>query len=185
MIIVLNRKERRNKKKELNILKDVVSIINQYFPELINKFDRLTDVRHQSYVTYKMKVIFIVRLLALICEIKTMHGLTREFDTEESIKNIAQICGLELEEIPHCDTINDVFENTNPEEIEQIIKYLINRLIRSKMLNKYKIKDRYFHIAVDGSGLTTSRKKYNDKCLVKNKTDEKGKEYKEYSTYVL
>ena len=181
----MNRKERRSKKKELNILKDVISITNQYFPELINKFDNLTDTRHQSYVTYKMKVIFIVRLLALICEIKTMHGLTRELDTEEAIKNIAQICGLELEEIPHCDTINDVFENTNPEEIEQIIKYMITRLIRSKMLNKYKIRDRYFHVAVDGSGLATSRKKYNNKCLVKNKTDEKGNEYKEYSTYVL
>ena len=38
---------------------------------------------------------------------------------------------------------------------------------------------------VDGSGLATSRKKYNDKCIVKNKTDEKGNEYKEYGTYVL
>ena len=118
-------KELKQKKKELNILKDVISIINQYFPELINKFDNLTDTRHQSYVTYKMKVIFIVRLLALMCEIKTMHGLTREFDTEEAIKNIAQICGLELYEIPHCETINDVFETTKPEEIEQIIKYMI------------------------------------------------------------
>ena len=59
-----------------------------------------------------MKVIFIVRLLALICEIKTMHGLTRELDTEEAITNIAQICWLELDEIPHCDTINDVFESS-------------------------------------------------------------------------
>ena len=52
----------------------------------------------------------IVRLMALMCEIKSMHGLTMEFNTEETIKNIAQICGLELEEIPHCDTINDVFK---------------------------------------------------------------------------
>lgn len=50
-----------------------------------------------------------VRLLALMCEIKSMHGLTRELNTKEAIKNIAQICGIELEEIPHCDTINDVF----------------------------------------------------------------------------
>ena len=105
----MNRKERREKKKEINILKELVIIIKQYFPELINKFEGLTDVRNQSYVKYQMKVIFIVRLMALMCEIKSMHGLTREFNTEETIKNIAQICGLELEEIPHCDTINDVF----------------------------------------------------------------------------
>ena len=39
--------------------------------------------------------------------------MTRELNTKEAIKNIAKICGLELEEIPHCDTINDVFEKIN------------------------------------------------------------------------
>ena len=157
----MNRKERRSKNKELNVLDEVITIINQYFPELLNKFEGLTDLRNQSYVTYKMKVIFIVRLLGLMCEIKSMQELTREFNTEETIKNIAQICEVELEEIPHCDTINDVFEQVSPEEIEKIIKYMITNLIRSKMLEKYKIRDKYYHIVVDGTGLATSRKKYN------------------------
>ena len=160
----MNRRERREKNKEINILEDLVRIIKQYFPELINKFEGLTDVRHQSYVKYKMKVIFIVRLMALMCEIKSMHGLTMEFNTEETIKNIAQICGLELEEIPHCDTINDVFKNVKIEEIEKIRKYMITRMIRSKMLDKYKIRGQYYHVIVDGTGLATSKKKYNKNC---------------------
>ena len=181
----MNRKERRVKNKEINILKEIITIINQYFPELIEKFDKLTDVRNQSYVKYKMRVIFIVRLMGLMCEIKTMQGLTRELNTEEAIENIARICGLKLDEIPHCDTINDVFENIKVEEIEKIIKYMITKLIRSKMLEKYKIRNKYYHIVVDGTGLATSRKKYNENCLVKNKTDKNGNEYQEYSTYVL
>lgn len=181
----MNRRERRTKSKELNILGNVITIINQYFPELIDKFEGLTDLRNQSYVTYKMKVIFIVRLLALMCEIKTMHELTRELNTKEAIKNIAQICGLELEEIPHCDTINDVFKNIKVSEIEAIRKYMIVKMIRSKMLEKYKIRGQYYHIIVDGTGLATSRKKYNKNCLVKNKIDKNGNEYQEYSTYVL
>lgn len=181
----MNRKERREKKYEINILNNIVTIMKQYFPELINQFNSLTDVRNQSYVKYEMKVIFIVRLIGLMCEIKSMQGLTRELNTKESIKNIAQICGLELEEIPHCDTINDVFENIKIEELEKIRKYMINKMIRNKMLDRYKIRNKYYHIIVDGTGLATSRKKYNRNCLVKNKTDKNGKEYKEYSTYVL
>ncbi len=181
----MTRNERRTKNKELNILREVIRIINQYFPELIKKFEGLTDLRNQSYVTYKMKVIFMVRLLALMCEIKSMHELAREFNTEEAIKNIAQICGLELEEIPHCDTINDVFKNVDVREIEQIRKYMIVKMIRNKMLEKYKIRGQYYHIIVDGTGLATSKKKYNKNCLVKTKRDKKGKEYQEYSTYVL
>lgn len=181
----MNRKEKREKKKEINVLKEVVNIVYQYFPELINKFEGITDTRNQSYVIYKMKVIFMVRLMGLMCEIKSMHGLTREFNTEEAIQNIANICGLKLEEIPHCDTINNVFENVKVEEIEKIRKYMINKMIRGKMLERYKIRDKYYHVIVDGTGLATSRKKYNENCLIKNKTDKHGNEYQEYSTYVL
>ena len=181
----MNRKERREKKKELNVLEDVITMINQYFPELINKFEGLTDLRHQSYVKYKMKVIFIVRLMGLMCEMKSMHGMTRELNTEEAIKNIAKICGVGLDEIPHCDTINDILKKIDIKEIEEIKKYMIVKMIRNKMLEKFKIRGRYYHIIVDGTGLATSRKKYNKNCLVKNKTDKKGNEYQEYSTYVL
>lgn len=181
----MNRKEKRERKKEINILNDLITVLNQYFPELISKFNGLTDLRNQSYVKYQMKVIFIVRLMGLMCEMKSMQGMTRELNTEEAIENIAQICGLELEEIPHCDTINDVFEKVKVEEIEKIRKYMITKLIIGKVIQKYKIRDRYYHVIVDGTGLATSRKKYNENCLVKNKTDKKGNEYQEYSTYVL
>ena len=130
----LNRKEIREKKKELNILNDVITIVNQYFPELIRKFEGLTDLRHQSYVRYKMKVIFMVRLLALMCEIKSMQEITREFNTKEAIENIAKICGLTLDEIPNCDTINDVFRNVKVSEIEEIRKYMIVKMIRNKKI---------------------------------------------------
>ena len=181
----MNRKEKKKKKSELNVLNDLVTIIKQYFPELINKFEGITDLRNQSYVKYKMRVIFIVRLLGLMCEMKSMNGMSRELNTEESIQNIVEICGLELEEIPHCDTINDVFKKVKAEEIEKIRRYMINKLIRVKIIQRYKIRERYYHIVIDGTGLATSRKKYNENCLVKNKTDKNGKEYQEYSTYVL
>ena len=181
----LNRRERREKKEELNVLEEVITIIKQYFPELINKFEGLTDLRHQSYIKYKMRVIFIVRLMGLMCEIKTMHELTREFNTKEAINNIAKVCGLKLEEIPHCDTINEIFKKVKVEEMEDIRKYMIVRMIRGKMLERFKIRGRYYHIVVDGTGLAASKKRYNKNCLVRNKVDKEGKEYKEYSTYVL
>lgn len=62
---------------------------------------------------------------------------------------------------------------------------MINKLIRGKIIQRYKIRDKYYHIIVDGTGLAASRKKYNENCLVKEKIDKKGKEYQEYSAYVL
>ncbi len=181
----MKRKEKREKLEEINTLNEVITIIRNYFPDLIEKFNCLTDIRHQSYVKYEMKIIFMVRLLGLMCEIKSMQEMTRDFNTEEAINNIAKICGLELDEIPHCDTINDVFENVKVAEIEEIRKYIIIRLIRGKLIKKFLVRDKYYHIIIDGTGLATSRKKYNKNCLVKNKTDKNGNKYQEYSTYVL
>lgn len=181
----MNREQRRKNRDGINILSETIAIIKKYMPELINKFDNLTDLRHQSYVKYKMKVIFMVRLMGLMCSIKSMNEMTSEFNTQETIENIARICELELNEIPHCDTINDVFEKVKVEEIEEIIKDIITKLIRGKILTKFLVRDKYYHIIVDGTGLATSRKRYNKNCLVKNKTDKNGNKYQEYSTYVL
>ena len=57
----MNRKERREKRKQINVLEEVIKIIKQYFPELLDEFDKLTDKRNQSYVVYKMRTIFLVR----------------------------------------------------------------------------------------------------------------------------
>lgn len=181
----MNREQRRKNRNGINILSETIAIIKKYMPEMINKFDNLTDLRNQSYVKYKMKVIFMVRLMGLMCSIKSMNEMTREFNTHETIENIARMCELELNEIPHCDTINDVFEKIKVEEIEEIIKDIITKLIRGKILTKFLVRDKYYHIIVDGTGLATSRKRYNKNCLVKNKTDKNGNKYQEYSTYVL
>lgn len=181
----MNREQRRKNRNEINILSETIAIIKKYMPEMINKFDNLTDLRNQSYVKYKMKVIFMVRLIGLMCSIKSMNEMTREFNTQETIENIARMCELELNEIPHCDTINDVFEKVKVEEIKEIIKDIITKLIRGKILTKFLVRNKYYHIIVDGTGLATSRKRYNKNCLVKNKTDKNGNKYQEYSTYVL
>lgn len=92
----MNRKEKRKLKEEINIFSDVVNIIKQYFPQLTSKLENLTDTRHQSYVEYQMSVITVTRLLGLLCGIKSMRNTTEKFNTEETIKNIANILEVEI-----------------------------------------------------------------------------------------
>lgn len=181
----MNRCERRKKQKEINVLSEVINIIKQYFPCLTEKFNNLTDPRHQSYIEYNMKVIMIVRLLALICGIKSMRELTSTFNTEESIKNIEEITGIKLKELPHYDTINNVFERVDITELRKIQKYMVIKLIRSKMFDKYRYKGKYFQIVIDGTGLTSFKERHCKHCLkrVYNKGEED--EYTIYYHYVL
>lgn len=46
----MNRKERRDLRKDKNLITELFSIINKYFPDLLKKFSNLTDVRNKSYL---------------------------------------------------------------------------------------------------------------------------------------
>ena len=156
----MNRREKRKLKKEINIFSDVVQIIKQYFPQLTKKLNELTDVRHKSYIEYQMSVITVTRLLGLFCGIKSMRETTEKLNTKETIKNISNLLEIELEELPHYDTINDVFEKIDIKELRKIQKYMITKLIRSKMFDKYRYRNKYFQIVIDGTRMMSFKKRH-------------------------
>lgn len=181
----MNRKAKRKIRKEIEMFSNVVTMIKQYFPFLIEKLDKLTDTRHQSYVEYTMATITVTRLLGLLCGIKSMRETTKVFNTEETIQNIANLLEIELEEIPHYDTINEVFENLEIEELRKIQKYMVQKLIRSKMFDQYRYKGRYYQIVVDGTGIVRFKERHCSNCLKKTYNKGEKEEYSIYYHYVL
>ena len=69
-----------------------------------------------------------------------MNSLTNKFNNQFTIDNIAKITKTNLSELPHYDTINDVFDDLNIDELRKIQKYIVNALIRSKMFDKFRYK---------------------------------------------
>ena len=114
-----------------------------------------------------------------------MRSTTEKFNTEETIENIANLLEIELEEIPHYDTINNVFEKLDIEELRKIQKYMVNRLIRSKMFDKYRFKDKYFQVVIDGTGIVSFKERHCKHCLKKTYNKGEANEYTIYYHYVL
>ena len=91
-----------------------------------------------SYVTYNMKTICVTRLFGLLCGITSILSISNYLNAEATIKNFSSICKTILEELPYWETIQDVFENININELRQIQKYIVTTIIRSKMFDKYR-----------------------------------------------
>lgn len=64
-------------------------------------------------------------------------------------------------------------------------KNMVNRLIRSKIFDKYRYKNKYFQIVIDGTRMMKFKERYCKHCLkeVYNKVQEN--EYIKYYHYVL
>ena len=177
----MNRKQRRELRKDKDLIKELYSIINKYLPDLLNMFSNLTDVRNKSYITYKMKTICVTRLFGLLCGLTTMTDISSDtFDTDNCIKNLSKICGQDLRELPYWETIQDVFINININELRCIQKYIVKTLIRSKMFDKFRYKGA-FQLVFDGTGLSNHDYNLNNNCLIRKHKDGKVSYYK----YVL
>lgn len=166
----MTRKEKRELKKDKSLVCALYNIIDKYLPRLFIMFDNLTDVRQQGKVTYSMKSICVTRLFALLCGLTSMNSMTNKFNTNSSINNLSKIINEELSNLPHYDTINDIFDDLNIAELRKIQKYIVNALIRSKMFDKFRYNGK-FQILVDGTGLATFYSKHCDHCLVKQHHD--------------
>ena len=169
----MNRKMRRELRKDKDLIKELYSIIVKYFPKLLDMFENLTDNRHQSYVTYNMKTICVTRLFGLLCGLTTMTDISSDkFNSDNCIKNISKICNQQLEELPYLETIQDVFVNIKTDELRNIQKYIVKSLIRSKMFDKYK-HEGFFQLIVDGTGLSKHNYNLNNNCIIKKYKDGK------------
>ncbi|MCI6266974.1 MAG: transposase, partial [Erysipelotrichaceae bacterium] len=176
----MNRKEKRELRKDKNLIKEIYSIINKYLPDLFDKFNNLTDIRNQSYITYNMKVICVTRLFGLLCGLTSMTAISDKINSEDAINNLSSICKENLKEIPYWETIQDVFINIDINELRDIQKYIVKALIRSKMFDKYRYNG-CFQLLFDGTGLSNHDYNLNGNCLSRKTKDGKISYYK----YVL
>lgn len=175
----LNSAQRRKLVKNKNLIKELLKITNKYLPELFPLFSELTDKRNKSYITYKMKTIIITRLFILVCGITTMTEMgSITFNTEETIKNLSSICNQKLKAVPNWQTIQDVIEQLDIKEIENIRKYIVKALIRSKMFDKYRYNGA-FQLLVDATGVSSHNYNLNGNCITKKSKNGVIKYYKQ------
>ena len=180
----ITRKMKRQLKKEVNPLEELLLIVKQYFPSFYNWIDKLTDTRNQSYITYDIKVCIVVRILALCSGIQSMNQINNDFNTDETIENINKILNENYVELPHKDTLTNVINELKFEELEQIQTKMIKTLIRSKMLDKYRYNG-MFHVVIDGTGLFSTPVYLGKQAITKVFNEGKDNEYKLYSYYAL
>ena len=133
--------------KAKDLIKELYSIIVKYLPKLLDMFESLTDVRNQSYVTYKMKTICVTRLFGLLCGLTTMTDISSDdFNSDNCIKNLSNICNQDLEELPYWETIQDVFMKIKTDELslfdEEILPFTGG--IRGEVIMSHEVHQKYF-----------------------------------------
>jgi hypothetical protein len=171
------RKEKREAEKQINFFEEFLKIRKHFFCNFNQKLKSVNEVRHTSYIKYEPEVLLFTVIMKNISGIHSMNKMTKDFNNDTVINNFAKVLGYDdLEEIPHYDTINNFLKKLSVSELEKIRIYMIKALMRKRCLEKYRLLDKYWCIAIDGTHLISFDEEHCENCLKKEYRDKETNE---------
>lgn len=170
----LRRKEknrRRNIRKqesERRVVFHLHRTIVHFFPNLFDYIREIEDYRSKSEYSLTELIVSSIAMFIFISGSRNEFNNLRE--DGKFRKNYEKLFKLRL---PHPDTADNVMRHLPEEALEKLKQRLIYALIEKRSLHKYRFMDKYFIIAVDGTGIVSFDKQHCSQCL--HKTSKKGK----------
>jgi len=162
----MKRKEKRKIVSENNFFGEFLTIKDHFFKKLFEQLKNVKDIRQTGKVIYTPDILLFTIIMKNCCSIITMNEMKNEFNTNNSVENIAKAMDYEeLEELPHYDTINNFLKRLDNYQLEKIRKYMIKELLNKRSLEHYRYNDKYWKIAVDATGMFSFNKKHCEHCL--------------------
>lgn len=106
-------------------------------------------------------------VLKNVCSVLTMRSMEEQFNEEECIRTLKLLSGdRNLEEMPHCDTMNYYLEKLSPDCLSHLWRQMVKKLIRNKSFYKGRLLRRYWRVIIDGTELFYFKEKHCKNCLV-------------------
>lgn len=162
----MTRKEKRKIITDNNFFGEFLIIKKHFFKELFVQLKNVKDIRQTGKVIYTPDILLFTIIMKNCCSITTMNEMKNEFNTNNSVENIAKAMGYEeLEELPHYDTINNFLKKLENYQLEKIRKYMIKELLKKRSFEHYRYNDKYWIIAIDATGMFSFNKKHCEHCL--------------------
>lgn len=156
-----------DEKEKKILLSSIISTIHHFFGNFTNLFKRITDPRDQRKITYPLASLAFSGILMFLCGLKSRRQiglLLRNGSAGENFKAI-----FDINSSPHGDTLNVAFSRSDPDQFQQVVTNMTKILIRKKILYPYRLFDKYFVVAVDGTGILTFNERHCLHCLTQTK----------------
>lgn len=134
-----------------------------FFGDITKMFSGITERRDPRRVTYQVNELAFAAILMFMCGLKARRQigfLLRGGPCADKFREIFNAA-----DCPHGDTINDAFALMNPAQFQNLLFWMVDGLIRKKVFYPYRLLDRYYVIAIDGTWTLKRKKRHCSRCL--------------------
>ncbi|MBC8388451.1 MAG: hypothetical protein H8E13_10445 [Actinobacteria bacterium] len=143
--------------------------VSHFFPKLTRWLASVEDPRNKNKIIYDPSHLLWLGIFLFLLRLGSKRKIKYKLSTEEFLGNLNRLCGSYSENIAHHDTVEYLLQKLQPEEPCVVRQKMINRLIRMKALEKYRLLGKYYMIAVDGTGHLVYKERHCPHCLTKEK----------------
>lgn len=138
-------------------------VVFHFFGDISLMFSRISDPRNPKKITYQVTELAFAAILMFVCGL----GARRQI----GLLLRGGMCADKFREFfhapdcPHGDTLNDAFALMDPAEFQSMLCWMVFCLIRKKVLYPYRLLERYYVLAIDGTRTLTRKTRHCPKCL--------------------
>jgi len=142
-----------------------------FFPSFLNWLKVIKDPRQKSKIDYPLPVLVWVGILLFLLKVESRRQVNFRFNTEEFIHNLNLLTKADIEKMAYDGTLAYLLEKLPPEALSHLRVKMVNRLIRMRALEKFRLLGKYYLITIDGTGhlVFNNKKRHCEHCLVKKK----------------
>jgi hypothetical protein len=125
---------------------------------------KVQDGRNPELIRYSLEELLFTGMLMYVCHLGSRRNINyRLRGNETAAEKMKELFG--TEEIAHGDTLDYAFRKLNIEEVQQMVSWMTARLIRKKVLSKWRLFDYYYLVAIDGTGVLSFSERHCPYCL--------------------
>jgi len=147
------------------LLAEVHRTIAHFFPELRQRLDALADGRDREACTYPLRALVWAGLLMFLMGLSARRRLRFEFNSAFGLANLNAVAQTDLETLAHPDTLAYALQKLPVGELIRLRRWMVQALLRGRVLERFRLRGRFYRVAVDGTGYLTFSKPHCPHCL--------------------
>jgi hypothetical protein len=149
---------------QLAIIEACLTTIYHFFGGPDELFRSVQDPRVPELITYLWEVLGFVGILMFLCRLGARRQIAFMFRGNGPAAAKFRIL-FDIETCPHGDTLNAAAGRVDCDQMQEAVTDMTRTLIRKKVLYRYRLLDRHFVVAVDGTGRLTFPERHCPNCL--------------------
>lgn len=153
---------RRSEWRGHSIAGQLYQTINHFFPDLFEQLRAIDDCRARS--DYELAELIMAGIVLFVFKQGSRNAFNNQRQEHRFRCHYRKLFKLRL---PHLDTVDAVLRRLPDQALEQLKQRLIQALLEKKVLHKFRLFNRWFVVAIDGTGVMSFTHQHCDHCLHK------------------